>query len=71
MHTPVGVIVIFPCNESARISTWDSQPELAVGPAELDLRSAESDAELGEGETEPFPCRRCWWRPLVAFDKGS
>ena len=69
----VDVIVIFPCNDSASISTWDSQSELAVlvEPAVLGLRSAESDAELGEDKTELRLCCRRRWRAFVAFDKGS
>jgi hypothetical protein len=66
----VDVTVIFPCNDSARISTRDSQPELAVEPAVLGLRSAESDAELREGKAELLLCRRrsCCWCALAAFD---
>jgi len=49
----VGVAAVIPCNGSARM---DSQPELAAEPAVLGLRSADTDAELGEGKTGVTLC---------------
>jgi hypothetical protein len=51
----VGVAAVIPCNGSARM---DSQPELAAEPAVLGLRSADTDAELGEGKTGVT----LWWK---------
>ena len=51
-YTPCdGVTPVTSCNDSARMSPRgsSSQPELAAEPAVLGLRSAENDAELGDG----------------------
>ena len=44
------------CEGSARMSPRGSQPKLTTEPKVLGLRSAEGDAELGDGMTEVTLC---------------
>jgi hypothetical protein len=51
-YTPrvnVGITALTSCEGSARMSSRGSKPKLATEPIVLGLRSADGDAELGDG----------------------
>ena len=55
-HVNVGITSLTSCEGSARTSPSGSQPKLATEPTVLGLRSAEGDAELGDGMTGVTLC---------------